>query len=230
MPLQAKTKQDNYMTKYPTFTIRQLLQDYWFNFIKSNLNFHIHPVVFKEVSKIISCGDFSQGHALYQCSHYGSVLHVPFRCKNHFCNTCDMQYVNDRTLLNILFQAVSQTLLSWFASQNKKNVLLLVLSLLYILSVVILNGILISIPLSLKELLVILLFESISNIFLTLCFVAAFKLLCLTLWKKHKFSHLLFKILPQSKRLFHECYVHWRERILLSFSYLLLVPEFIVHS
>ncbi|WP_172674877.1 transposase, partial [Cellulosilyticum ruminicola] len=37
--------------------------------------------------------------------------------------------------------------------------------------------------------------------------------------KKHKFSHLLFKMLPQSKRLFHERYSHWRERILLSFGY-----------
>ena len=42
--------------------------------------------VFKEVNKVIYCGDFSQGHALYQCSHCGSVLHVPFRCKSRFCN------------------------------------------------------------------------------------------------------------------------------------------------
>ena len=37
--------------------------------------------------------------------------------------------------------------------------------------------------------------------------------------KKHKFSHLLFKMLPLSKRIFHERYAHWRERILLSFGY-----------
>ena len=132
------------MAKYSTFTIKQILKDHWLNFIKSNPKFHIRPVVFKEVNKVISCGDFSQGHALYQRSHCGSILHVPFRCKSRFCNTCGMQYVNnrafnlskklikckhrhlvftipselrsffrkDRSLLNILFQAVSQTILS----------------------------------------------------------------------------------------------------------------------
>ena len=133
------------------FTIKQILIDHWSNFVKSNPELNIRPVVFKEVNKVIHCGDFSQGHALYHCSHCGSILHVPFRCKSRFCNTCGMQYVNnrafnlskklisckhrhlvftipkelrsifreDRSLLNILFHAVSQTILSWFASQNK---------------------------------------------------------------------------------------------------------------
>lgn len=80
------------MTKHSSFTIKQILQDHWFNFIKSNPNFHIRPVVFKEVNKVISCGDFSQGHALYQCSHCGSVRHVPFRCKVVFATlvVCNM--------------------------------------------------------------------------------------------------------------------------------------------
>lgn len=135
------------------FTIKQILIDHWANFVKSYPQLEIRPVVFKEVNKVIHCGDFSQGHALYQCSHCGSVLHVPFRCKSRFCNSCGMQYVNnrafnlskklikckhrhlvftipkelrsffrkDRSLLNILFHAVSQTILSWFASQNKKE-------------------------------------------------------------------------------------------------------------
>lgn len=141
------------MTTHSSFTIKQILKDHWSNFIKSNPTFSIRPVVFKEVNKVISCGDFSQGHALYQCPHCGSLLHVPFRCKSRFCNTCGMQYVHnrafnlskklinckhrhlvftipselrsffrqDRSLLNILFHAVSQTILSWFASQNKKE-------------------------------------------------------------------------------------------------------------
>lgn len=133
------------------FTIKQILIDHWSNFVKSNPELNIRPVVFKEVNKVIHCGDFSEGHALYLCSHCGSILHVPFRCKSRFCNTCGMQYVNnrafnlskklirckhrhlvftipkelrsifrkDRSLLSILFHAVSQTILSWFASQNK---------------------------------------------------------------------------------------------------------------
>lgn len=141
------------MTKQPAFTIKQILKDHWLNFVKANSKFKIRPIVFKEVNKVINCGDFSQGHALYQCPHCSSILHVPFRCKSRFCNTCGMQYVNeralnfsrklinckhrhlvftipselrsffrkDRSLLNILFHAVSQTLLSWFSSQNKKE-------------------------------------------------------------------------------------------------------------
>ena len=133
------------------FTIKQILIDHWSNFVKSNPELNIRPVVFKEVNKVIHCGDFSEGHALYLCSHCASILHVPFRCKSRFCNTCGMQYVNnrafnlskklirckhrhlvftipkelrsifrkDRSLLSILFHAVSQTILSWFASQNK---------------------------------------------------------------------------------------------------------------
>lgn len=84
------------MNKHPSFIIKQILKDHWFNFVKSNSKFTIRPIVFKEVNKVIYCGDFSQGHALYQCSHCGSILHVPFRCKSHFCNTCGMQYVNSR--------------------------------------------------------------------------------------------------------------------------------------
>lgn len=136
-----------------TFTIKQILKDHWSNFIKAYSHFKIRPIVFKEVNKVLNCGDFSQGHALYQCPDCNCVLHVPFRCKSRFCNTCGMQYVNerafnlskklikckhrhlvftipaelrpffrkDRSLINLLFFAVSQTLLSWFASQNKKE-------------------------------------------------------------------------------------------------------------
>jgi hypothetical protein len=141
------------MSNQSTFTIKQILKDHWSNFLKSNPNLQIRPVVLKEVDKVINCGDFSLGYALYLCSHCNSILHVPFRCKSRFCNTCGMQYVHerafnlsrklinckhrhlvftipvelrsffrkDRSLLNILFQAVAETLLSWFASLNKKE-------------------------------------------------------------------------------------------------------------
>ena len=84
------------MVKHPKFTIKQILKNHWSNFVSSHSEFEIGSVVFKEVNKVIYCGDFSQGHALYQCNHCGAVLHVPFRCKSRFCNTCGMQYVNDR--------------------------------------------------------------------------------------------------------------------------------------
>lgn len=70
------------MTKHFSFTIKQIFKDHWNDFVESNSKFKIRPIVFKEVNKVIYCGDFSQGHALYQCSHCGSVLHVPLDRKS----------------------------------------------------------------------------------------------------------------------------------------------------
>ena len=96
------------------FTIKQILIDHWSNFVKSNPELNIRPVVFKEV---IHCGDFSQGHALYQCSHCDSILHVPFRCKSRFCNTCGMQYVNNRAF-NLSKKLIRCKLITEGASGN----------------------------------------------------------------------------------------------------------------
>lgn len=83
------------MTKSTTtYTIKQILADNWHKVLDLGLN--IRPVIHKEVNKVIHCGDFSLGHALYFCDHCSSYKHVPFRCKSRFCNTCGMKYVKDR--------------------------------------------------------------------------------------------------------------------------------------
>lgn len=135
------------------FTIKQIFQDNWDNFVLDNTNISIRPVVFEEVNKIINCGNPDFGYALYVCEHCGKFLKVPFRCKSRFCNTCGVKYAQDRALamakksicckhrhivftmsdklwsyfqkyrflLDGLFDAASQAVLSWFHELNKSQ-------------------------------------------------------------------------------------------------------------
>lgn len=52
----------------------------------------IRDTVFDNVNKMIHCGDFSNGFALYFCEHCNSFKHVPFRCKSRFCTSCGNLY------------------------------------------------------------------------------------------------------------------------------------------
>lgn len=135
------------------FTIKQIFQDNWDNFVLDNTDITIRPVVFEEVNKIINCGNPDFGYALYVCDHCGKFLKVPFRCKSRFCNTCGVKYAQDRALamakksirckhrhivftmsdklwpyfqkyrflLDGLFYAASQAVLSWFHELNKSQ-------------------------------------------------------------------------------------------------------------
>lgn len=135
------------------FTIKQIFQDNWDNFVSDNQDITIRPIVFEEVNKIINCGNPDYGYALYVCEHCGNFLKVPFRCKSRFCNTCGVKYAQDRALsmakksirckhrhivftmsdklwpyfqkyrflLNVLFDAASRTILSWFYDLNKSQ-------------------------------------------------------------------------------------------------------------
>jgi hypothetical protein len=135
------------------FTIKQIFQDNWDNFVLDNTDITIRPVVFEEVNKIINCGNPDYGYALYVCNHCGKFLKVPFRCKSRFCNTCGVKYAQDRALsmakksirckhrhivftmsdklwpyfqkyrflLDGLFDAASQSVLSWFHELNKSQ-------------------------------------------------------------------------------------------------------------
>ena len=78
------------------FTIKQVFQDNWDNFVSQCNDISIRPVVFEEVEKIINCGNPDFGYALFCCEHCGKFLRVPFRCKSRFCNTCGAKYSQDR--------------------------------------------------------------------------------------------------------------------------------------
>ena len=135
------------------FTIKQIFQDNWDNFVLENDDIKIRQVVFEEVNKIINCGNPDFGYALYVCDHCSKFLKVPFRCKSRFCNTCGVKYAQDRALsmakksirckhrhivftmsdklwpyfqkyrflLDGLFDAASQSVLSWFHELNKSQ-------------------------------------------------------------------------------------------------------------
>ncbi len=135
------------------YTIKQIFIDNWDKFLLQNPNLSIRPVVFKEVNRIINCGNPDLGYALYFCEYCHKFMHVPFRCKSRFCNTCGVKYaqnrafniskkiirckhrhivftipqqlriyfLEDRELLNLLFDAASQAILSWFHDINKSQ-------------------------------------------------------------------------------------------------------------
>ena len=135
------------------FTIQQIFQDNWNNFVIDNPNILIRDSIFDEVNKVINCGNPDFGYAIYICEHCGKFLKVPFRCKSRFCNTCGVKYAQDRALsmakksirckhrhivftmsdklwfyfqkyrylLNGLFEASSNSILSWFYDLNKSQ-------------------------------------------------------------------------------------------------------------
>lgn len=55
-------------------------------------NITIRDVVYENVEKMIHCGDYSYGCAVYGCEHCGHIKTVPFRCKSRFCTTCGNLY------------------------------------------------------------------------------------------------------------------------------------------
>lgn len=74
--------------------IKDIFADHWNNFVAQG--YPIRSVVFKNVYKIINCGDPSMGHALYYCEHCNKFKYVAFSCKSRFCNSCGAKYIQDR--------------------------------------------------------------------------------------------------------------------------------------
>lgn len=53
------------------YTIKQIFQDNWNDFVLENKDVIIRPIVFEEVNKIINCGNPNFGYALYVCNDCG---------------------------------------------------------------------------------------------------------------------------------------------------------------
>ena len=66
------------------FTIKQIFIDNWDKFVSENQELIIRPVVFKEVERMINCGNPEFGYAMYYCEHCDKFMHVPFRCKSRY--------------------------------------------------------------------------------------------------------------------------------------------------
>lgn len=81
----------------------------WFDRDKFKAIFHTHWESFKKtcsrycserydkaVQKMLSCGDFRNGHATYKCSQCGrGEKKVPFSCKSCFCLSCAKVYTDE---------------------------------------------------------------------------------------------------------------------------------------
>lgn len=77
-----------------TIKIKDIFKDHRDTFIA--MGYPIRSAVFKNVDKIIRCGEPSMGHALYYCEHCSKFKHVYFTYKSRFCNSCGAKYIQNR--------------------------------------------------------------------------------------------------------------------------------------
>jgi hypothetical protein len=73
-----------------------ILQQIFSDHYDQILNLPLRPVVVENIDKMIHCGDFSKGFALYGCPHCGKLKFVSFRCKSRFCPSCGNLYSKKR--------------------------------------------------------------------------------------------------------------------------------------
>lgn len=84
-----------------------VLQDIFSDYYEHIL-YELHPrrSVIENIDRMISCGDHSQGGAMYGCPCCGNLKFVPFRCKSRFCPSCGNRY-NQQRSLNMSFKLIS---------------------------------------------------------------------------------------------------------------------------
>jgi len=70
--------------------LQQIFYD-WFDTVLASGIF-IRDTVLENVEKMLHCGDYNYGHAVYGCEHCGKLKRIPFRCKSRFCTTCGSLY------------------------------------------------------------------------------------------------------------------------------------------
>ena len=166
-----------------------ILQNIFIDYYEHIL-YELHPrqTEIENISKMIHCGDPSYGGAFFACPDCGKLKFVPFRCKSRFCPSCGNMYnqkrsfhmscklvncvhrhcvftipeelriyfLNDRSLLNCLFHSVRDVVLRMFHKQNKAELFT--------------PGILTFMLLSLKVVLVIILFGVLAHTLISVSF------------------------------------------------------------
>jgi hypothetical protein len=70
--------------------LKEIFYDHFDTVVSSGIV--IRDVVFENVEKMLHCGDYNYGHAIYGCENCGNFKYVPFRCKSRFCTTCGNLY------------------------------------------------------------------------------------------------------------------------------------------
>ena len=69
-------------------TLKQVFRDHWNTFLKKWPYYDCEQYV-KPVSKMLHCGEPSQGYASYVCECCGEIKKVAFSCKSNFCLSCN---------------------------------------------------------------------------------------------------------------------------------------------
>lgn len=86
--------------------IQQIFKDHFYDL--ANTNIKIRKTVFENVERMLHCGDFNYGYAIYGCERCGKMKTVPFRCKSRFCPTCGNLYSIKRST-NMAFKLLNFT-------------------------------------------------------------------------------------------------------------------------
>lgn len=73
--------------------IRQIFSDHWDEFVKTVGKEKIRPAIFREVERMLGCGDLNNGYIEYHCS-CGEKKFVAFTCKSRFCPSCGVVYTD----------------------------------------------------------------------------------------------------------------------------------------
>ena len=74
------------------FTIKQIFIDNWDKFVSENQELIIRPVVFKEVERMINCGNPEFGYAMYYCEHCDKFMLLIY-LKRLFIANIDILYL-----------------------------------------------------------------------------------------------------------------------------------------
>ena len=78
------------------FTIKQIFEDHWNNFLLDNPNIKIRNVVYSNVNRMLKCKTTDLGFSLFVCEHCGKEKIVLHTCKFRMCSSCGNKYNKQR--------------------------------------------------------------------------------------------------------------------------------------
>lgn len=78
------------------FTIKQIFEDHWNNFLLDNPNIKIRDVVYSNVNRMLKCKTTDLGFSLFICEHCGKEKIVLHTCKSRMCSSFGNKYNKQR--------------------------------------------------------------------------------------------------------------------------------------
>lgn len=119
---------DFYKTRSKTkFHIKDVLNNYWEDFVDTLSNLNIRDVVFQEVDKVRKCRTIALGYTQFDCPHCDNFVIVPHTCKSRFCSSCGSLYTKKRVinskskLLNVKHRHIVFTIPNSLRNIFRKN-------------------------------------------------------------------------------------------------------------